>query len=59
MTDYIIELDKGGRISEYVDDGLDQAVLVTSKASVLRRPFRKPPEYRKLMSTLSKVLPRP
>lgn len=58
MTDYIIEMDRGG-ICEYVDDGIDQVVLITPKASVLRRAFREPSSYKKLMSTLSKVLPRP
>jgi len=58
MTDYIYEIE-GRRICEYVDDGIDQTVVVTLKASVLRRPYREPPEFRKLMRTLTRISPRP
>ena len=58
MTDYIYEIE-GRRICEYVDDGISRTVVVTRKASVLHRPYREPPEYRKLMRALTRIMPRP
>jgi len=58
MTDYIYEIE-GRRICEYVDDGISRTVVVTRKASVLHRPYREPSEYRKLMRTIMRIMPRP
>jgi len=57
MTDYITELPDDETICEYVDDGMNQAVLVTLKASVLRREFREPAAIRKVMRIISRLKP--
>jgi len=57
MTDYITELPDDETICEYVDDGMNQVVLVTSKASVLRREFREPAAIRKALRIISKIKP--
>jgi len=54
MTDYIYEIGEQ-KICEYLDDGLSRTVVVTTKASVLYRPYRNPPEFLKLMAQLSRL----
>lgn len=56
MTDYFVDF-AGIKLAEYVDDGRDEAVLITDKGSVLKRPFREARDFRKLMSILSKRVP--
>ena len=44
MTDYICEQDNRKLLTEHVDDGEDQVILVSKRASVYRRKYRMPRE---------------
>lgn len=52
MTDYICEQDNGGILTEYVDDGKNEVVLVSRKASVYRKKYRVPHEAKEAMRLL-------
>ena len=49
MTDYICELDNRKLLTEHVDDGKDQVILVSKRASVYRRKYRVPREAKDAM----------
>mgnify|MGYP000170855323 CR=1 FL=1 len=55
MTDYICELDNSELLTEHVDDGKDQVILVSRKASVYRRKYRMPREAKEAMRLLEKL----
>ena len=55
MTDYICELDNSKLLTEHVDDGKDQVILVSRKASVYRRKYRMPHEAKEAMRLLEKL----
>ena len=52
MTDYICELDSGRLLTEYVDDGKDEVVLISRKASVYHKKYRMPQETKEAMRIL-------
>lgn len=51
MTDYIIEVN-GRIIAEYVDDGRNEVVVVTPKASVFHRKFKEPKMVKQVVNEL-------
>ena len=55
MTDYICELDDGRILAEYVDDGVNEVVLVSRKASIYHRKYRIPREVEKAVRMLEKI----
>jgi len=54
MTDYIVELEDGRIICFYEPDGKSQVVLVTDKASFLKRKYRTPTEIEMVKSEIEK-----
>ena len=52
MTDYIYETETDSKM-EFVDDGRDEVVLVTYKASSLVRRYRTPRIFQKALRMLS------
>jgi len=55
MTDYICELDNSKLLTEHVDDGKDQVILVSRKASVYRRKYRMLHEAKEAMRFLENL----
>ena len=55
MTDYICELDNSKLLTEHVDDGKDQVILVSRRASVYRRKYRMPHEAKDAIKFLEKL----
>ena len=55
MTDYVCEMNDGKILTEHVDDGKDQVILVSRRASVYRRKYRMPREAKEAMRLLEKL----
>ena len=55
MTDYICELDNRELLTEHVDDGEEQVILISRKASVYRRKYRVPHEAKEAMRFLENL----
>jgi len=55
MTDYICELDNNKLLTEHEDDGKNQVILVSRKASVYRRKYRVPHEAKEAMRFLENL----
>jgi len=55
MTDYVCELDNSELLTEHVDDGKDQVILVSRKASVYRRKYIMPCEAKDAIRFLEKL----
>jgi len=55
MTDYIIELEDGRIVCFYEDDGKDRVILVTNKASFLKRDYRMPNTVKEVLAELEEM----
>ena len=55
MTDYICELDNGSVLSEYVNDGKDEVILISRKASVYHKKYKMPREAKEAMRILERL----